>query len=933
MLSQPKVDEAVRVVVTPSQAAYFAGERLSITITITNTRAPQATLQSYSASQSQSLHKRSAHSVSHVPMARPPTSPGTRTAGPVTSARPVPGGVVLVRRGTIGKTKPSKGVEESNESADQTRRRLLLNRSQSISLSTQDFRPDTQVDARGKSPLRTLRTLEAALPHKAPTSSRLFSPLARSASVPAHHPHARKQSVSDVQVQLSPFDPAAPPLTPNASTYSLTLDPIAEGVTSPMPPQTPAISSPSSSVIFTHPPLPSSASAPTELRAATADTASRAGNSHQHVQSVLGRGPPPIIVQSPKPRASSSFITAPSNELVLYSYAQLSGTISIRPLADLPQTSDQIKALQSLRRSLLRSKAVGGGSMDITTHNSNTFTSGSHLPSPPHRSTHARSSSLSGSLLSVLSPSSHLPSAFPISSLDRTRRAARHGRSPSIFASIFQPAASSSSRMSGLGLSVNPSEEEDTDGDTPLPTFEVRPSMLAIDLNLSPGESRSYTYELDLPHNLPPSYRGRALKLSYEFVTGICRASSSASAGPESHSRVMKVPIRVYNNVAIGSPVATYDLLWPTAARNGVPSPQGSSTAVVTELRNSLKKYLLLSGLSPKLDRTRTAESVRMYARDLILHADSLGRLDDAPSYLSSEFRAAQNLHGDDMHFQGDISCREAVEVLTRNPKKLSFDVNKDGIKVAVLTFTKSAYRLGETVLGVVELNSRASRARVLKLSALLEAHESLPTCLAPPPPSTSRQMRRIHAEHHSSFMTSTMRTTFSLDIPPDASPTFRIAVPSYASGGSSYGGLEWKVRINLLVAVASPNAREGADGIRFKTLVVDGPRGEWGTTWTAARTIAPSERTSPLLATGDSLETPRATQSWTSFLTSTFLGSTEPVDQYHDGDEEVDEEGHEHDDEGEWKEVKVEMVECEVPIKVWPGNTAFKASEVVFEV
>lgn len=45
-----------------------------------------------------------------------------------------------------------------------------------------------------------------------------------------------------------------------------------------------------------------------------------------------------------------------------------------------------------------------------------------------------------------------------------------------------------------------------------------------------------------------------------------------------------------------------------------------------------------------------------------------------------------------------------------------SYDVNKDGVKVAVLTFIKSAYRLGETVYGVVELNDRLSRARVLKV-------------------------------------------------------------------------------------------------------------------------------------------------------------------------------------------------------------------------
>lgn len=107
-------------------------------------------------------------------------------------------------------------------------------------------------------------------------------------------------------------------------------------------------------------------------------------------------------------------------------------------------------------------------------------------------------------------------------------------------------------------------------------------------------------------------------------------------------------------------------------------------------------------------------------------------------------------------------------------------------MKVAVLTFTKSAYRLGETVLlGVVELNERTGWSRVLKvsvtassvlyqlfdfdfkLSVALEAHESLPPSIASP--SSSRHMRRVHADHHSSFMLSTLRTAFSLDIPSDA--------------------------------------------------------------------------------------------------------------------------------------------------------------------
>ena len=54
--------------------------------------------------------------------------------------------------------------------------------------------------------------------------------------------------------------------------------------------------------------------------------------------------------------------------------------------------------------------------------------------------------------------------------------------------------------------------------------------------------------------------------------------------------------------------------------------------------------------------------------------------------------------------------------MLTRLKSVVSFDVNKDGRKVAVLTFVKSAYRLGETILGVAEFNSAPTGPRVLEV-------------------------------------------------------------------------------------------------------------------------------------------------------------------------------------------------------------------------
>ena len=57
------------------------------------------------------------------------------------------------------------------------------------------------------------------------------------------------------------------------------------------------------------------------------------------------------------------------------------------------------------------------------------------------------------------------------------------------------------------------------------------------------------TYTMKPPSNLPPTYRGRTLRFSYQLSVGACRATAGVGA-PSSQSRVMKVPIRIYNHVS-----------------------------------------------------------------------------------------------------------------------------------------------------------------------------------------------------------------------------------------------------------------------------------------------------------------------------------------------------------------------------------------------
>lgn len=127
-LSPSAIDSGVRVVVTPSQSSYFAGEPFAVTITFTNTRSPQ------SGPSRPNTHKRGAHSISSAPIARPPTSPGTlRTSVTPASTQPKSREDVSTKKGLVGKSFSSKGEDELPELIEQRRKKLLA-KSLSVSI-------------------------------------------------------------------------------------------------------------------------------------------------------------------------------------------------------------------------------------------------------------------------------------------------------------------------------------------------------------------------------------------------------------------------------------------------------------------------------------------------------------------------------------------------------------------------------------------------------------------------------------------------------------------------------------------------------------------------------------------------------------------------------------------------------------------------------
>lgn len=121
---------------------------------------------------------------------------------------------------------------------------------------------------------------------------------------------------------------------------------------------------------------------------------------------------------------------------------------------------------------------------------------------------------------------------------------------------------------------------------------------------------------------------------------------------------------------------------------------------------------------------------------------------------------------------------------------EVSFDITKDGSIVAQLALIKSAYRLGESVDGVVVINSGGEGSgRVLRYSAQLETHELVETSIATRPAhQVQHATRRLHADHHEATL-DTARSGFSLAIPSGASPDF----------STSGVKLQWSVRLTLL--------------------------------------------------------------------------------------------------------------------------------------
>lgn len=330
-----------------------------------------------------------------------------------------------------------------------------------------------------------------------------------------------------------------------------------------------------------------------------------------------------------------------------------------------------------------------------------------------------------------------------------------------------------------------------------VPLLSTPQSLLFVDLCLAPGESSSYHYSFALPRGLPPTYRGRAIKISYHISLGIQRPGGQPV-------KQIEIPFRVLGSVNSRGEVLGHDLMSPyimlqDSARTKSISASATSPDTFPAFPSKVDKKAkpAKQGLEGFLRYTERLLASPMDANGVLLSPTS--PTSPMSPVLSPSIPRRQS--------QGEpqpTTTKEVIDfaILRSNRAGQSgmsqssnrFNIARSGQPVAVLTLLRPAYRLGETIIGTIDFTmpptsqDDPSQAPTYSVNLELESAERVDPSLALRSGSSiQRVTRKVHASmrENSLFARS---LSFSLAIPAHATPTFETTGVS----------LLWRLRVEF---------------------------------------------------------------------------------------------------------------------------------------
>ncbi|GAB1743881.1 hypothetical protein NU219Hw_g932t1 [Hortaea werneckii] len=342
-------------------------------------------------------------------------------------------------------------------------------------------------------------------------------------------------------------------------------------------------------------------------------------------------------------------------------------------------------------------------------------------------------------------------------------------------------------------------------GSKSVPLLSTPQSLLFVDLRLAPGESRSYNYRFHLPRGLPPSHRGRAMKVTYHLALGVQRPDGQQSM------KQIEIPFRVlgsYNSTgeALGHDLMSPYILLRDAARTKSIAPSITSPDSIFfnfEKRDTdqTRRKGSRHGLEDFLRYTE-----RLIEHQRATHGELLSPTSPTPSMTPGALERRQStadLQPSSIKEIIDLAILRSnvVEGAAEKPSSEAqsanrFNIARSGQPVAVLTLLRPAYKIGESVLGTLDFaaalptTSLPSQAPTYTVLIELETAERIDPSLAL---RSSSSIQRVTRKVHASAVENTL---FARQI------GFNLAIPTTATPGFETTGvsLAWNLRIEFTV-------------------------------------------------------------------------------------------------------------------------------------
>lgn len=310
-----------------------------------------------------------------------------------------------------------------------------------------------------------------------------------------------------------------------------------------------------------------------------------------------------------------------------------------------------------------------------------------------------------------------------------------------------------------------------------VPLLTTPQSILFVDLQLAPGESRVFEYSFRLPKGLPPSHRGKAVKISYSLVIGTQRAGGTK----EQQVKSVEVPFRVLGSVNSHGEILGHDLMNPYILLQDLAKVKSPSSS---------------EKVNDKTPKTYgDAKAQQSALNDFLLYVDDLVHRprDESGSILLSP--GAGNSRRPSTYEEAS-TAHEAIHMAIMRSNMTSggqqspnrFEIARNGQRVGVVMLTRPAYRLGEVVTMAIDFTN--ADIPCYAVHTTLETSEKVDPSLA------IRSESSIHRVTRKVYSSSSEATMFSRRV--TFKPTIPItATPEFVTSGVS---LEWKIRIEFVV-------------------------------------------------------------------------------------------------------------------------------------